>query len=284
MINIFTKLQSNQKFSNSEQIIVNYILEYPMEVLETNVKELSQKCFVSIATIYRLCEKLELSGFSELKVKISNSLHSYQKNNEFNFDFPVKEYQTHYEIIEKIKEDYEKTLVFTANLFRLNQLKFVVHAMKKARYIDIYTSAGNIFFAQNFKFQMKEIGIEVNVPIEEYHQRLYASSSDKDHFAIIISFGGRGLLSDAIAKILKQKRTPTLLISSYNYKLRDIEPDYHLYISPYENHYKKISSYSTRLSILYILDVIYTCYFELDYQKNLDKKMEYYHYLSQIKK
>lgn len=284
MINIFTKLQSNQKFSNSEQIIVNYILEYPMEVLEMNVKELSQKCFVSIATIYRLCEKLELSGFSELKVKISNSLHSYQKNNEFNFDFPVKEYQTHYEIIEKIKEDYEKTLVFTANLFRLNQLKFVVHAMKKARYIDIYTSAGNIFFAQNFKFQMKEIGIEVNVPIEEYHQRLYASSSDKDHFAIIISFGGRGLLSDAIAKILKQKGTPTLLISSYNYKLRDIEPDYHLYISPYENHYKKISSYSTRLSTLYILDVIYTCYFELDYQKNLDKKMEYYHYLSQIKK
>ena len=155
MINIFTKLQSNQKFSNSEQIIVNYILEYPMEVLETNVKELSQKCFVSIATIYRLCEKLELSGFSELKVKISNSLHSYQKNNEFNFDFPVKEYQTHYEIIEKIKEDYEKTLVFTANLFRLNQLKFVVHAMKKARYIDIYTSAGNIFFAKNFKFQIK---------------------------------------------------------------------------------------------------------------------------------
>ena len=28
---------------------------------------------------------------------------------------------------------------------------------------DIYTSAGNILFADNFRFQMKEIGIHINV-------------------------------------------------------------------------------------------------------------------------
>ena len=42
------------------------------------------------------------------------------------------------------------------------------------------------------------------------------------------------------------------------------------------NHYKKISSFSTRLSILYILDVLYTCYFKLDYQENIEKKLAYY--------
>lgn len=280
MINIFTELQTEDKFSNNEQIIVDFILDHPLEVLEMNTKQLSQKCYVSTATIYRLCEKLNLSGFSELKVRISNSIHSYKRDEDFNFDFPVKEFQTHYEIIGKIKEDYEKTLISTANLFSLDQLKFAVHAMKKAKYIDVYTSAGNVYFAQNFKFQMKEIGIEVNVPIEEYQQRLYAATSDKNHFAIIITFGGRGMLANTVAKVVKKRQTPILLISAFDYKLEDVNPDFHLYISPYENHYKKISSFSTRLSILYILDVLYTCYFELDYQNNLDKKLEYYSFIN----
>lgn len=277
MLNIFTKLKTQKNFSHNEQVIVDFILNHPLEVLEMNTSQLGQKCYVSTATIYRLCEKLDLSGFSDLKVKISNSLHNYQKEDEqFDFDFPVKQYQTHYEIIGKLKEDYEQTLISTANLFSLDQLKYAVHAMDKAKYIDIYTSAGNIYFAENFKFQMKEIGVDVNVPVEEYQQRLSSASSDSTHLAIIISFGGRGILTDIIAQILNEKQTPIVLISSYDMKLKGVKPKSHLYISPYENHYKKISSFSTRLSILYILDVLYTCYFELDYQNNVDKKISYY--------
>lgn len=260
-------------FSNNEQIIADYILKHPYEILDMNTKQLCQKCYVSSATIYRLCEKLDLSGFSELKVKISNSIHDYQRDDEnFDFDFPVKESQTHYEIIQKLKEDYEKTLVSTVDIFQLEQLKYVVNAMKRAKYIDVYTSAGNIYFAENFKFQMKEIGVEVNVPFEEYQQRLYAASSDNTHLAIVISFGGRGILIETILKILNETKTPILLISSYEYQIKNAEIAYRLYISSYENHYKKISSFSTRLSILYILDVLYTCYFELDYQGNFEKR------------
>ena len=122
-------------------------------------KDLGKACFVSTATVYRLCDKLNLAGFSDLKIKITSSLNDYLKSNgDFNFDFPVN----------KIKEDYEQTLNLTANLFSLDQLRLIASAMKKAKVIDIYTSAGNINFALNFQFQMKEIGVNVNVPIEDY--------------------------------------------------------------------------------------------------------------------
>ena len=206
-------------------------------------KDLGKACFVSTATVYRLCDKLNLAGFSDLKIKITSSLNDYLKSNgDFNFDFPVNPYQTHYEIVHKIKEDYEQTLNLTANLFSLDQLRLIASAMKKAKVIDIYTSAGNINFALNFQFQMKEIGVNVNVP-----------------------------------RILTKTKIPIVLISSYDYTFKEVEADYQLYISPYENHYKKISSFSTRLSLLYILDVLYTCYFELDYQENIDNKLMYYH-------
>ena len=235
-------------------------------------KELGKACFVSTATVYRLCDKLNLAGFSDLKIKITSSLNDYLKSNgDFNFDFPVNPYQTHYEIVHKIKEDYEQTLNLTANLFSLDQLRLIASAMKKAKVIDIYTSAGNINFALNFQFQMKKIGIDVNVPIDEYHQRLTAASSNQEHLAIEITFGGRGILSDILPRILTETKTSIVLISFYDYTFKKVEADYQLYISPYENHYKKISSFSTRLSLLYIL---YTCYFELDYKENLTKEKE----------
>lgn len=281
MINIFVQLKNKKDFSHNEKIIADYILEHPDKVLKMNTKQLSQECFVSSATIYRMCEKLDLSGLSELKVKISSSLNNYLKgDNDFNFDFPIKQNQTHYEIIGKIKEDYEQTLISTSSLFSLDNLRYAVNAMKRSKQIDIYSSAGNIYFAENFKFQMQEIGVNVHVPHNEYQQRLLAATGDENHLAIIISFGGRGLLSDVLPKILHEKKTPILLISSYEYNFDDKPAEYHLYISPYENHYKKISSYSTRLSILYILDVLYTCYFELDYEKNLEMKLDYYHIMS----
>lgn len=276
-MNLFINLKENKDLSKNERILADYILKHPEDVLKMSSKDLGKECFVSTATVYRLCDKLGLSGFSDLKIKITSSLDDYRKSNEdFNFDFPVNQFQTHYEIIQKIKEDYEQTLNLTANLFSLDQLRLIASAMKKAQVIDIYTSAGNINFALNFQFQMQEIGIQVNVPIDEYQQRLTAASSNENHLAIVITFGGRGLLSDILPRILHKVKTPIVLISSYDYTFKDLDPDYQLYISPYENHYKKISSFSTRLSILYILDVLYTCYFKLDYQENIEKKLAYY--------
>ncbi|RHR91805.1 MurR/RpiR family transcriptional regulator [Coprobacillus sp. AF15-30] len=276
-MNLFINLKENKDLSKNERILANYILKHPEDVLKMSSKDLGKVCFVSTATVYRLCDKLGLSGFSDLKIKITSSLDDYRKSNEnFNFDFPVNQFQTHYEIIQKIKEDYEQTLNLTANLFSLDQLRLIASAMKKAQIIDVYTSAGNINFALNFQFQMQEIGKQVNVPIDEYQQRLIAASSGENHLAIIITFGGRGILSDILPRILHKVKTPIVLISSYDYTFKDFDPDYQLYISSYENHYKKISSFSTRLSILYILDVLYTCYFKLDYQENIEKKLAYY--------
>jgi len=276
-MNLFINLKENKELSKNERILANYILKHPEDVLKMSSKDLGKVCFVSTATVYRLCDKLGLSGFSDLKIKITSSLDDYRKSNEnFNFDFPVNQFQTHYEIIQKIKEDYEQTLNLTANLFSLDQLRLIASAMKKAQIIDVYTSAGNINFALNFQFQMQEIGKQVNVPIDEYQQRLIAASSGENHLAIIITFGGRGILSDILPRILHKVKTPIVLISSYDYTFKDFDPDYQLYISSYENHYKKISSFSTRLSILYVLDVLYTCYFKLDYQENIEKKLAYY--------
>ena len=283
-MNILNKLENNESLSHNEKILKEYILLHPNAVLEMDAKELALQCYVSISTIYRLCEKLGVNGYADFKVRVAGSIKEYcDKSSSFDYDFPIKESQTHHEILNSLKEDYEQTLNATYNFFDLEQLRKITSALKKAKHIDVYTSAGNIYFAQNFKFQMREIGVDVNVPVDEYNQSLSAAQSDETHLAIVISFEGRGILVDSLIESLKKSKTPILLISTARYLSKQKHIEYHLSICPYENPSKKVSSFSTRFSVLYILDTLYSCYFALDYKGNMERKMKFYDVISAMR-
>lgn len=276
-MNIFSRLDNLTDLTTNEQTLVDYMKNNPERFINMSADEISAACFISIPTIYRLCKKLELNGLAQLKVMVSTSIRDYLKEKKtIDYNYPFSQNETQYQITMKMKELYEQTLIASNNLIDLDQLRLIASALKNAQFIDMYTSAGNLYFVENFKFQMSEIGRFVNVPVEEYQQLLAAASSDKEHIAIVVSFEGRGMIVDKIVKLLKKNNTPIILISSTTLKSLVSLCDYNLYLSPYENHYNKISSFSTRLSLLYLLDCIYTCYFKLDYDKNIKYKTETY--------
>ena len=276
-MNIFSKLDNLTDLTANEQTLVDYMKNNPERFVNMSADEISAACFVSIPTIYRLCKKLKLNGLSQLKMVVSNSIRDYMKEkNGIDYNYPFSQNETQYQITVKMKELYEQTLTTLNNLIDLEQLRLIALALKKAKYIDIYTSAGNIYFAENFKFQMSEIGVVVNVPVEQYQQSLAAAASNEEHVAIVVSFESRGMLVEQVMTLLKKNKTPIVLISSTTNKTMIQSSDYNLYLNPNENHYNKISSFSTRLSLLYLLDCIYTCYFKLDYDKNVKYKTETY--------
>ena len=126
-MNIYTLLQTKTDFTSSEKIIAEYILENPEKVIHMSAQEISEACFVSVTSIYRLATKCGTSGLSDLKVKLSSSLSEYKKMDEtFDFDYPIKKYQTHHEMIELLKEDYNQTVLETSHLFDLDTLQGIV--------------------------------------------------------------------------------------------------------------------------------------------------------------
>lgn len=280
-MNIFKKLETMNNLTANETQIVNFLLQHPKQFLDMDSQEIAKHCFVSQTTIYRLCNKLNLSGLSDLKIQLSGSIDSYMvEHQELDFNFPVKIDQNSQEILTFMKEDYTQTITSTYDLFDCRQLERAVSLLIRSAHIDVYASAGNCFFAQNFKFQMKEIGVTVNVPIDEYDQRLHAASSDSTHVAILISFGGRGILVQKLLSMLKENHTPIILITSMEYLQQVKDIDCFLTLCSNEDHYHKISSYSTRLSLLYILDILYTGYFQKHYDQNIQKKIAYYHMIA----
>lgn len=60
--------------NENEKAILAYIDKHSAQVAKMNIQELSDAVFVSAATIVRLCKKLELNGFNDLKYGIRQTL------------------------------------------------------------------------------------------------------------------------------------------------------------------------------------------------------------------
>lgn len=72
---IFAKIQEQQEaFSKSELKIAQYILDQPQDVLEMTAQQLARAADSSSAAVIRLCKRLKVYGFPQLKIELSADL------------------------------------------------------------------------------------------------------------------------------------------------------------------------------------------------------------------
>ena len=198
-------------------------------------------------------------------------------------DYPILPSDSISDILHHLKEVYVRTIDDTLSLSSIQTLSNVSQMMKQYKYIDIYASAGNLFFADNFKFQMQEIGVHVHVPHEEYMLGITASNASNEHLSFVISFEGHGHATSKICRLLHELDSPIVLITSTKQNPLTKYATEIIYMSSYEDHYQKVSSFSTRMTLLYILDTLYSLYFSQNYEVFLKKKISSYQRLSSSK-
>ncbi|MFD2305407.1 MurR/RpiR family transcriptional regulator [Enterococcus termitis] len=275
-MNVLFKLKNLEPLTASEQTLVDYILSSPDKVIHLSPQDLAEHSYVSISTIYRLINKLDLDGLNDLKLALVNALNEHRATPIIDIDYPISAEDNLYAMTKKLKTVYEQTVQSTIDTNDFDRMSHNSKLLAEAKYIDIYASSANIYFAQNFQFQMQEIGKRINVPMDDYMQNLSAANSTPEHLAIIVSYEGRGTSVKKIMEILRKNQTKILLITSKNSPLRQMQVDGLLFFSSLENHYNKISSFSTRLSLMYLFDRLYLSVFHLDYERNLAYKLENY--------
>ena len=275
-MDLFTKIKAMNSFTESEQTFIDFIFNHPYDVIQLNLQQLSKTSYVSISTIYRVMEKLEINGLNQLKLQISESLKNNENLKNIDYNYPFQKTNTHYQILTQMLELYDQTLKNMINLIDLDVLLHTVQALKKANNIYIFPSIGNYFMAESFQQNMLEIGVKVDVIKEAYYQHWHVQLCDENDIVMLISYAGRTPQIMDIVHDLNKKNIPIILISSTIHTPIDQFAKYHLYFSSYEDSEEKIASFSSRISLQYLLDCIYACYFNRDYEKNLEYKIKNY--------
>ena len=275
-MNILTIIKEAENLTPNEKRLADYILKNTLDFIAMETSEIPNQLYVSLPTLYRLINKLGFKGIREFKLELKAALHAKSNFPIEDMNFPIARQASINEILLRLKDVYECTIDDTLALASPVTLYQVSELMEQCPVIDIYAFAGNVFFAENFGFQMQEIGITVNVPTVDYMQHLAASNADETHLSIIISFAGNSRASENLCRILKGNRSPIVLIASAQNKRLIRYAKHVINMSANEDHYRKISSFSTRITLLYILVSLYAIYFSRHYKENVAKKLKTY--------
>ena len=155
------------------------------------------------------------------------------------------------------------------NYKRLEQASSLIN---QSQTIYIYSGGKHIHLANYFKNKMLEIGKHVEViqrfDLVFYHVE-YASNKD---CLVLISYSGE---TNDISRILegtKQKDLPILALTSFGANTLSNSADITLTISTREKLTNNSGNFSSDLSVLYLLDVLFASCFAKDFEHRYTQK------------
>ena len=212
-VRLLKAMQEGERFSSTEETIVEYILSHPAQIAEMTTRELAEKTYTSPAAIFRLCQKLGLKGYNEFKIKFTSEINRTLPCGAHIMRRPITDKDSTSDIVRKLAQLEIEAIEETKNEMDLTQMERIAELLDKADIIDIYAYDQNFSLAQmavyNF-LQVKKTAVAHNSLNSQLSAALIA---DKHHLAIIISRSGLNQCLIRTARILKKQGIKTILLS-----------------------------------------------------------------------
>ena len=270
---IIEKLKNIKGLSQSQQNIVEYILEKKQLIEKMTIKEIAEKTYTSSATFIRLAKNLGYNGFDELKKDYLDELR-YLDTHFQNIDAnkPFEKGDNNIAIANKIGTLFKESVNDTLSLISHEKLQKAVQLLKNCQTIHYCAISFPLIYGDDFALKMERLAKRVYIS-KLPGENLYSSALIQDNdIALIVSYSGETPLIKDMISIYKSKNIPIIAITSFGSSYLREHANVTLTISTREKLYSKIAGYSNEVSIKLLLDILYSCYFSLDYDKNFNNK------------
>lgn len=262
-------------FSATEKELINYILEQKYDIKDKTTKQISVETATNPSMLVRIAKKLGFHGWVELKEAFLEEVRYLESNFEsIDANLPFSGTDNYMTIAGKLAQLHQFTISDSLSLLQYENLSKAVQIIAKAENIKIFTHNENGLVAQDFAFRMNRIQKYTTIcPIES--ELIYeAMSCNPNSCAIIISYTGENCAISQMVSILKKRKIPIIAITSIGQGSLSTQADCTLRITTRERLYSKVAGFTVMISISYLLDVLYSCVFALDYERNLEQKIK----------
>ena len=261
----------------SRKAIGSFILKEKGHLHEYTVQEISDFTYTSKAALTRFAKDLGFSGWREFIKKFVEE-QRYEDAHYTNVDpnYPFQKDSSKKDILNVICSLQVESLLDTADLLEENrEFDRIVELIEKSHRIAIFGLNPNLSLAEIFKRKMLTIGKVVETPMLG-DSGLLASTLTKEDCAIVVSYSGNNMKHTTMKVLpdLIEKDVPIVALTSDGDNLLRKKAKYTLTISSRERLYDKISTFSTETSILFIFNILFSCYFQKEYEENLRRKIQ----------
>ncbi len=260
-------------FSHSERVIIDFILKEKMKIKDMTTKDIANATYTSPSTLIRIAHKMKFKGWNELK-------EAYLKEEEYlethfldvDANFPFTNDDTIMSIASKLATLKKEAIDDTLSLVTHDDLQKAVQIIRKASSIYVFAVSNNGLISQEFAHNMSRIQKKVTICNLQGELIYSAMNADPQSCAIIVSYSGETPILSRVIQALKANGIPIIALTNIGENTVSKHADVVLRICTREKLYSKIATFSTDISFEYILDLLYSCIFALNYDQNVERK------------
>ncbi|WP_135556513.1 MurR/RpiR family transcriptional regulator [Paenibacillus cymbidii] len=173
--------------TSSERKAAEYIMQNADEVIHLSITDLAQKSESSESTIVRLCKKLRLKGYQELRVVLAQELASPVKQIHAQVDLQDSTEET----MRKVFQAARQALADTESLNQTEQLEHAVETIRGATSISFFGIGASGVIATDAYYRFSKLGIGCHVATDGHSQANKAILLGEGDVVIGISHSGR---------------------------------------------------------------------------------------------
>lgn len=203
---VILKIEENHnKFTKSENKIMDFILQNSKYILEHSIGDISSKIGVSDATLSRFAIKIGFKGFNELRFILDQESKRVNIEKNYNND----------SILDRLVNDYKIFLDQNTELIKNEDISFLIDCIKNSSRIKIYGVGSSGYFSKEMGFRLSKLGFDSKAITETHEMKIDANFCNENDLIIGVSLSG--LANDVIEsmKIGKSRGTKTISLTNY---------------------------------------------------------------------
>lgn len=269
------RLLFQENMTEVDKTLANFFIDSGRRVEKLSSRTIASTLFVAPSKVTRFCQFLGFSGYSDFKLAFLKELDYLERNFlNINPNFPFTENDINVALASKIATLYKETVEDSLSLLHHDSLQAATKLLSNAAIIYLGMVGDTFEMAETFKNRMIKIG--KTVIVERRTDNLYYSACQvpKDACFILISYSGETESLLKVAKLLQNRKIPTIVLTSFGENALSSMFDIVIWISTREKLIENLGNFSSLISVSFILDTLYASVFQKHYTKNYQTKCD----------
>lgn len=254
-----------ESLTRTEKRAAEYILAYPEEVPACSIKQLSERCGVSEASLLRLCKTVGCGGYRQFVVGVTTELASAATDEEPRYvDIrPGDDIET---IIQNVSYTNRRSIDDTLGVLDASAVKRAVALLHHARKIDFFGLGASNMVCMDAEQKFARINRLCGVHIDTHSQFIAAALMTPADVAVIVSNSGETEEIVKIVRLVRETGAHMIAISRYGKSFLAENADVALLFSTPEVTIRS-GAMGSRIAMLTIIDILFSSVASLEYDR-----------------
>lgn len=266
--NVIGRIKSMvDELPKAEKRIAEVILNVPDEIVHMTASELAKEANTSAATVIRLCKRIGIPSFTQLKVLISREVTKSQSSgySDITADEPIED------IMDKLLGNAFQTMQDTVSLLQKEELFKAVDALKQASVVYVFGIGASHLAAQNIAHKWNRIG-KICISLSDPHHLMAAMASPRKNVVFFgVSNSGETPEVVRLMNLAKENHCLTIALTRFGKNSLSTLADISLqHVRAHEEELRSAATSSLHAQFI-VIDILFFAYSSKNYDEVIER-------------